>query len=93
MKRIKDSELRKLSEAEREAKLVDLIAQTRAPLNGEVAELSAKIARLATKLGVTADTVRDDVASGAVSETEGVCHLLMLLNLRNRLESLTARSG
>ena len=93
MKRIKDGELRNLSEADREERLGKLVAETRAPLNGEVVELSARIARLAGKLGINADTVRDDVATGAVQETEDVCHLLMLLNLRNRLESLTARPG
>lgn len=91
MKRIKDSDLRKLSEPEREAKLGHLLAQTRAPLNGEVAELSAKIAKLASKIGVDPDSVSADVASGSVKETEDVCHLLMLLNLRNRLESLSPR--
>jgi len=83
--RIRAAELRRLAPKERAERLVELAKVVGTAPNGELTVIDAEIDERATRLGVDAKTIRQDVTSGRQRETWEMCQLLMLIQERERL--------
>jgi hypothetical protein len=84
---VRFSEIRKASPGMREAALAGIVAEARVPANGSVNALNAEIAEYEAKYGVHSDRLLEEISSGEREETEEILSWLMLIRLRNRVES------
>lgn len=84
---VKFSEIKEASPGMREAALAGIIAEARVPANGSVKALNAEIAEYEEKYGFDSDQLLEDLSSGEREETEEILSWLMLIRLRDRVES------
>jgi len=84
------AELRKLPD-ENAAKQAREFAAGRHQLNGEAADLEAKIRALEQIYETPSSELRNRLADGSMKETLEVCQWLMLLKIRDRLDSSAKR--
>lgn len=84
---VKFSEIREASPALREAALAGIIAQAKAPANGAAESLSSQIAEYESKYGLTSEELQEEIYRGRREETEDVLSWLMLIRLKERVES------
>ena len=85
---VKFSEIREASPGMREAALAGIIAEARVPANGSVKALNAEIAEYEEKYGLDSSQLLEELSSGEREETEDILSWLMLLRLRERVESV-----
>lgn len=85
-------ELRSMSFEQRTRRLSALVADTRSPPNGEMRALDDKISAFEKQHGMNSADMRDGVRVGKVRETAEICTWLMILEMRDRLASLTTRT-
>jgi len=71
----------------RKAALAGIVAEARAPANGSVGALNAEIAEYEEKHGLGSDQLLEQLSSGEREETEEILSWLMLIRLRDRVES------
>lgn len=81
------SDLRKMSEKEREQVLGMLVEEARSPANGRIAELDERIREFELRYEVSSETMLKELAEGKQRETADIASWLMLLRLRERVES------
>lgn len=84
---VKFSEIRKASPGMRKAALAGIVAEARVPANGSVKALDAEIAEYEEKYGMDSDRLLEELSSGEREETEEILSWLMLIRLRDRIES------
>lgn len=80
-----DSDLRKMSDAERDAAALKLVQSSRRMPNGEVHELNQQLAAFEEVHRMTTAQMRERVRAGVFQETDVVCRWLMLADLRDAL--------
>ncbi len=78
------SEIRKASPERREQLFSELVEGARAPANGRIEEIDARIARFERTHGVSSEDMIRELDEGKRRETEEISSWLMLLNLRER---------
>lgn len=88
---VKLSELRQASPELRGAALAGIIAEARAPANGGMEALEAEIAGYEKRFALDSALLPEELSSGRLKETEDLLHWLMLIRIRERVES--DRSG
>lgn len=71
----------------REAALAGIISLSKAPENGGVRELESQIANYEESFGVSSERMLEELASGEREETEELLSWLMLIRIKERLES------
>lgn len=71
----------------REAALAGIVAEARTPANGSVSSLKAEIAAYEEKYGLDSERLLEELSNGERQETEEILSWLMLIRLRNRVES------
>jgi hypothetical protein len=71
----------------REAALAGIVAEARVPANGSVETLNSEIAEYEEKHGLDSDQLLKELSSGEREETEEILSWLMLIRLRDRVES------
>ena len=91
MRRIRDAELRAMSEQERARVLSELAVATTAQPNGELRELDAEITKYEQRRRMTSADMRDALATGRLAEDFEICQWLIALSLRERIASLSSR--
>lgn len=79
------SELAKLGPDAKQARLAQLAAARKMPLNGEVAALESKIHAFETRYEMSSETLIEQFKNHTVKETADVCTWMMLLDARKRL--------
>jgi hypothetical protein len=84
---VKFSEIREASPGMREVALAGIIAEARVPANGSVKALNAEIAEYEEKYGLDSGQLLEELSSGKREETEEILSWLMLIRLRDRVES------
>lgn len=88
MKRaVRFSEIREASPSVREAALAGIVAEARTPANGSVSSLNAEIAEYERKYDLDSERLLKEISSGERQETEEILSWLMLIRLRDRVES------
>ncbi|HET6879135.1 MAG TPA: hypothetical protein VFI31_03205 [Pirellulales bacterium] len=80
------SELRALSPAEKAARIAEFTGQTNLPLNGELTELSSRIADFERRYEMSSETMRSKLQRGELKETADTGRWSMLIDLRTDLE-------
>jgi hypothetical protein len=88
---IKFSEIREASPGMGEAALSGIIAQAKAPANGGIRDLEVQIAEYEERYGVSSQQMLEELSSGEREETEELLDWLMLIRLRERVESTRTR--
>jgi hypothetical protein len=81
---VRVSELQGMSEAQRERVLNMLLKHARAPADGRVAELDARIAEFERRYELPSTEMVTEVESGIRKETDDIASWLMLLKVRKR---------
>lgn len=71
----------------KEAALAGIVAEARTPANGSAKSLNAEIAGYEEKHGLKSDRLLEELSSGEREETEEILSWLMLIRLRDRVES------
>ena len=71
----------------KEAALAGIDAEARTPANGSVKSLNAEISGYEEKHGLKSDRLLEELSSGEREETEEILSWLMLIRLRDRVES------
>ncbi len=71
----------------REKALAGIIAEAKAPANGSVEALNAEIAEYEKRHALDSTRLLEELSSGEREETEEIISWLMLIRLRERLES------
>ncbi len=84
---VKFSEIKKASPGMRKAVLAGIVAEAKAPANGGVEDVGAEIAKYEERHGVTSSQLLEELSSGGREETEEILSWLMLIRLRDRIES------
>jgi|SRR5918999_1039990 hypothetical protein len=84
---VRFSEIREASPAMREKALAGIIAEAKAPANGSVEALNDEIAEYEEKYALKSRRLLEQLSSGEREETEEIISWLMLIRLRERLES------
>jgi hypothetical protein len=84
---VKFSEIREASPGMREAALAGIVAEARTPANGSVKALNVEIAGYEEKYGLDSNRLLEELSSGERQETEEILSWLMLIRLRDRVES------
>ena len=84
---VKFSEIREAAPSMREFALAGIIAEARVPANGSVNALNAEIAEYEEKYGLDSSQLLEELSSGEREETEEILSWLMLIRLRDRVES------
>jgi hypothetical protein len=79
------SDLQGMSEAQRESVLGMLLKHARAPADGRVAELDARIAEFERRYELPSTEMVTEVESGIRKETDDIASWLMLLKVRKRV--------
>jgi len=79
------SALATMSTSEREAKIREIVASSRGPLNGELHQVEGEIEAFETRFQIDSETMRREVRSGIRPETWDVCRWLMALRTRDEL--------
>ncbi len=82
---VRFSEIREASPAVREKALAGIIAEARAPANGSLADLDARISGYEESYGLTSAQLLEELSTGKREETDEVLSWLMLLRLRDRV--------
>ncbi len=82
---VRFSEIREASPAVREKALTGIIAEARAPANGSLTDLDARITGYEERYGLTSDQLLDELSTGKREETADVLSWLMLLRVRGRV--------
>lgn len=88
---VRFSEIREMSPSARSATLAGIIAQSKAPANGGVRDLEIQIAEYEKSFGISSAQMLDELASGERRETEEILSWLMLIRLKERVESARQR--
>jgi hypothetical protein len=88
---VKDTDLRAMSEGERETAWAKLIAATQQPHGDNVRELDEQIRACEAQHGIDSATMRQRVRDRALPESWEICQWLMLLNRRALLVTLASR--
>lgn len=84
---IKFSEIREMSPSARGATLAGIIAQANSPANGGIRDLELQIVEYEDNYGVSSQRMLEELASGERQETEDLLDWLMLIRLKERVES------
>jgi hypothetical protein len=84
---VRFSEIRKASPGMKEAALAGIVAEARTPANGSVKSLNAEISGYEEKHGLKSARLLEELSSGEREETEEILSWLMLIRLRDRVES------
>ena len=84
---VKFSEIREASPAMREAALAGIVAQAKVPANGGFEDISSQIIEYESKYDLDSTQLLEELSSGVRQETEEILSWLMLIRLRDRLES------
>lgn len=71
----------------RRAVLAGIVAEAKAPANGRVEDVGAGIAWYEERHGLTSSQLLEELAVGGREETEEILSWLMLIRLRDRIES------
>lgn len=79
------SDLRDMSPKEKEEALGDLVEGARAPANGRLTDIDARIAEFERIYELPSDEMVAEVDSGARKETDEIASWLMLLRVRKRV--------
>lgn len=74
-----------MSKRRQEQWISELLSGTRCAPNDEISELDERIKLYVEKYQLNTDDLKEKLSTGAVKETQPVCELLMLLDLRERL--------
>lgn len=85
-----DSDLRKMSDAERHAATLKLVQGAQRKPNGEIRDLELQIKAFEDMRGVCTAKMRELVRSGAMREDDAVCHWLILADLLDDLRATQA---
>jgi hypothetical protein len=84
---VRFSEIREASPAVRESALAGIIAEAKAPANSSVEALNAEIAEYEKKYALNSTRLLKELSNGEREETEEIISWLMLIRLRERVES------
>lgn len=84
---IRFSELRNVPPAVRGRLLAAVIAEARAPANGRLDDLNSQIAKFEERYDISSDYLLKQLSEGTRKETADIVSWLMLLRLRERVES------
>ena len=79
------SELYNLSPVAKADRLAALVQQRNRPVNGELAELTSRVAEYETRYEMSSEIMREQVGQNTLRETAEIGHWLILLELRDRL--------
>jgi len=79
---IRIRELNQLSAIERTTRLNGLVAEAKAPINGQAVTIKEKIDGYETKFGLTSAQLGDRLRSNSIRETPDVADWLFWLNVR-----------
>lgn len=90
---VKIAELGTMEPDKRTRVLTSLVRATREAPNGEVRQLEERIERFEREFDMSSHAMRHSLAQGEIRETTEVCEWLMLLDLRDRIASLSACSS
>jgi hypothetical protein len=84
---VKFSEIREASPGMKRAALAGIIAEARTPANGSVESLNAEIAGYEERFALSSEELLEELYSGEREESEEILSWLMLIRLRDRVES------
>ncbi len=80
-----------MSPPARGATLAGIIAQAKAPANGGVRDLEIQIAEYEESFGFSSQRMLEELASGEREETEELLDWIMLIRLKERVDSTRTR--